>query len=319
MWEELGIAPTKDVRQIRRAYANRLRAIEGDRDGAAFMRLRQAFEAALAWARQGEGHPSVAPERIAADRPLPRMRDVTATAQSAGVAAPDEQGAEAETASALADCRRAIGAGDTEAAFGLVQAASVKGLIPLAEGSEVFAELMALALGDRGLSAERLREMVRWGNWDAGGGADDLRDAVLTRLEGEEWHAGLVAAAARDRAWFLARRAAYRGPGGIHLLKRHQDERADARLFLGLSPRLSYYFATVPWYVELLLARYAFYEPWVGDRFDGKRIGWLRKVTSRPRWKARVIDFFWFRFLPVAGGIAALLAFFGLLIELGAL
>lgn len=47
MWEILGIAPTDDVAQIRKAYAARLRAIDADRDLAQFQSLRAAYESAL--------------------------------------------------------------------------------------------------------------------------------------------------------------------------------------------------------------------------------------------------------------------------------
>jgi len=47
IWAELGIAPTADPAVIRKAYADRLRGIDQDRDQAAFMALRQAFTLAM--------------------------------------------------------------------------------------------------------------------------------------------------------------------------------------------------------------------------------------------------------------------------------
>jgi len=55
MWQELGIAPTADTMEIRRAYARRLKSIDADGDPTAFQRLRQALEAALATADRGSG------------------------------------------------------------------------------------------------------------------------------------------------------------------------------------------------------------------------------------------------------------------------
>jgi hypothetical protein len=69
--------------------------------------------------------------------------------------------------------------------------------------------------------------------------------------------------------------------------------------------------------VEVLLARYELYEPWIGDRIEERRIAWLRKVTRRPRWQASLIDFFWFRIVPAAVSMAGLILFLALLSGLG--
>lgn len=53
-FEHLGIAPTRDVRTIKRAYAVALKAIDQTHEREAFERLRQAYEQALAWAARGE-------------------------------------------------------------------------------------------------------------------------------------------------------------------------------------------------------------------------------------------------------------------------
>lgn len=50
-WRQLGLAPTDDVRAIRRAYAAKLKAIDVDRDPQAFIALREAFEQAQNEAR----------------------------------------------------------------------------------------------------------------------------------------------------------------------------------------------------------------------------------------------------------------------------
>ena len=49
----LGIAPTKDVRSVKRAYALALKAIDQASEREAFERLREAYEQALAWAATG--------------------------------------------------------------------------------------------------------------------------------------------------------------------------------------------------------------------------------------------------------------------------
>lgn len=51
VWRVLGIAPTEDSNEIRRAYAKRLRAVHPEDDPEGFNELRLAYEAAAGWAR----------------------------------------------------------------------------------------------------------------------------------------------------------------------------------------------------------------------------------------------------------------------------
>jgi hypothetical protein len=48
-WALLGIAPTDDKRDVKRAYTRKLKAIDVDSDPSAFIALREAMEAALDW------------------------------------------------------------------------------------------------------------------------------------------------------------------------------------------------------------------------------------------------------------------------------
>jgi hypothetical protein len=54
VWEQLGIDPTVDEREIRRAYARRLKLAHPEDDPDGFQRLRAAYEAAMESARWGE-------------------------------------------------------------------------------------------------------------------------------------------------------------------------------------------------------------------------------------------------------------------------
>jgi hypothetical protein len=78
-WRILGIDRTSDVKAIRRAYAEKLKAMDIDRDAAAYASLRNARDLALNWAKQEEARDQAAAEQ--ADDPLPDDgADVLATA-----------------------------------------------------------------------------------------------------------------------------------------------------------------------------------------------------------------------------------------------
>ena len=80
-FERLGLAPTRDAKAIKRAYAAALKAIDQGSEREAFERLRQAYEQALAWAAQtddeqeSEDEPDISPHSppVAPPADPPRM------------------------------------------------------------------------------------------------------------------------------------------------------------------------------------------------------------------------------------------------------
>jgi hypothetical protein len=68
-WKELDLAPTNDLRAIKRAYAQRLKQTRPEDDAAGFQRLRAAYEAALAHAERRQG--AARPRHLSLNTPPP--------------------------------------------------------------------------------------------------------------------------------------------------------------------------------------------------------------------------------------------------------
>lgn len=62
IWTALGMDPTKDVSAIKRAYAEKAKVCHPEEDPEGFLHLRQAYQAALAYAEGGEETPLSGPE-----------------------------------------------------------------------------------------------------------------------------------------------------------------------------------------------------------------------------------------------------------------
>ena len=71
LWTVLGLEATKDVSAIKRAYAEKAKTCHPEEDPAGFLQLRQAYQAALAWAENGETPPAAGPEAFSPERTEP--------------------------------------------------------------------------------------------------------------------------------------------------------------------------------------------------------------------------------------------------------
>ena len=67
LWTTLGLEATKDVSAIKRAYAEKAKACHPEEDSEGFLKLRQAYQAALAYAEGGEEPPPLEPEAAEAE------------------------------------------------------------------------------------------------------------------------------------------------------------------------------------------------------------------------------------------------------------
>ena len=67
--------PTRDVSAIRRAYAQKARECHPEEDPEGFLRLREAYQAALAYAERGVNPPNLSPEDAAGKRDAAQADD----------------------------------------------------------------------------------------------------------------------------------------------------------------------------------------------------------------------------------------------------
>jgi hypothetical protein len=84
IWQELGLAPTKDLRQIKQAYAARLKQVHPEDDAEGFQRLRAAYETAQRLAQQPAVRRQEAPAQPPAPPPSPPAVAPPPPAPSAG-------------------------------------------------------------------------------------------------------------------------------------------------------------------------------------------------------------------------------------------
>ena len=71
IWTALGLEPTKDASAIKRAYAEKAKTCHPEEDPEGFLQLRQAYQAALAWAENGETPPAAGPEAFRPEKTEP--------------------------------------------------------------------------------------------------------------------------------------------------------------------------------------------------------------------------------------------------------
>jgi curved DNA-binding protein CbpA len=291
MWDELGIDPCDDPKAVRRAYAALLKKLDPDKDPAAFARLREALEWALAEIDEGTS-PQFQPPRARSSEPdtgQDRWNDFNSLRPNGDVSRepvlrrPDEPGAGDVVSMAAPDWldvstsertlldafEGALGRRDAAAALSLFYRA----LLPLQDALAQLDRLFALVVEDTTIEPAAFRDLARTFGWDRqaqeSGTSSELRQRVLARLAAEDWYDSLVAAAA-PRAPVSGKHAKI-ARLMLRRIGRYRMPRVDSAE------------------LETRLDEFRIHQAWLRHRIDP---AWA--ATLEKRWRRREI--FWFVF-----------------------
>jgi hypothetical protein len=301
MWGELGIDPCDDPKAIRRAYAARLKTLDPDRDPAAFARLREALEWALAAAaadkqtfqlprdqrapeseaEQGDDEEYSLPVRSTEDEHEAladwSSSDRSAAAEDGEDKTFDESQLGAAERALLESIEAALARCDAGEAAKLYYRAAAIGAVPLQGAPRVLDRLFAIAVDDRLIDREAFRQLACTLGWDKPAREDDrseLRQRVLAKLAAEDWYDSLLAAAdRRGRAWRKQAKLARLLLGRIGRFRLPRVDRAA---------------------LKILLDEYRKHEAWLRDRIDP---AWANILERRWRRREIVSHVFFILFL----------------------
>lgn len=209
-WDELGIAPTSDESVIRRAYAQRLRSIDTDRDPAAFMRLRRAYDDALAgapWVDEDEY--TNFDESIDGDVEEQSFTSAVEIAvEDKGFASPpsprppdfDEWISYGALDKFCATFQQLIDEREAQEAVIALQSALAQGIVPLGEEAEFVLMLENCVLADLRLNPDELSAIaLTFGAVGIGrtGESPEFAGRIRERIAAERWYAAIAADAKR--------------------------------------------------------------------------------------------------------------------------
>jgi hypothetical protein len=277
MWEVLGIAPTADTAAVRRAYVAKLRAIDVEHAPAAFIRLREAYERALAADANGEtdGDTEIAEDVEAIQEEdalaeemldLAPARTVTlAKAQPLPPAPPlpVEIGIEDDPEETIDDTLAREGVASAWRTFEHFMAT---GAIRLGEHAALVQKLMAAALDDtRPGSAALFHSILAKADGAKSIHNDDLADlrtCIADRLAAEKWLDALESNAGR-RA--LGKRRFVVRASRILLGRKRRYRRSHPMLLA----------------IQQLLGEYRTHRFWLEKRLGAERMAALEKRVQR--------------------------------------
>jgi hypothetical protein len=277
LWDELGIAPSRDRKAIRRAYAARLKRLEPDRNPEAFARLRRAFEWALSRAgNDDDPRPSAAPpaspdrdepaeelsEESSEDDMQPALRSAAQSTLQPSPPALDHD--DIRDHALLIALDAALQRHDAAAAIALYYRAAATGALSL-RSADVIGRVLAVAVDDVTVGGAGFRHLIRTigldASWSQGRIDTALRHRVLARLAAEDWYDGLLATA-QQRKGAGARQRAKIARLLLGRIGRHWHPRVDKT-------------ALKSW-----LAQYNIHAAWLEDRIDP---AWPKKLERRLR------------------------------------
>lgn len=296
MWKELGISKTADAGAIRKAYAQRLRAIGADKNIAAFQRLRAAYENALAYAeRAPPSPPSTDPDGNS-------PHDETSLEIEPGAFFPAEPGhPEASSQATISGMplrldgaegtfrpepawqwsSAALEQGDVTGALDDYDHAVAQGLLPLGRHEAVLDDIMRVAMRDESLRPEAFLALLKRVGWNGVVGARDrlssVRKMALLRAEAENWYLSL------RRAMYSKALFRKKGLKGVFACR---ADRRNARMLLQEHGWWAYRISPViSADLREKMAEYRHYAQWVGHRFSPACIDRAeRRLNFSARW-----------------------------------
>jgi hypothetical protein len=286
----LGLEPTGDKTEVRRAYRTQLRTIDPDNDPAAFIALRQAFEEALKWTPE-DYHDDQADDeqrfetwkKPSAAKPDDVPANEPERTPPEGRPQADSRGEDRKLIAAFDRATQNRRATEAEPLFNAIMA---RGIAELGAETTLIEQFLTAALRDLNYPAARLEDYTKRLLTPDFVRADEkltqLHDEIHKRLEAETWYASL-----RDQA----------GARWLWSWKKRQQRRV-ARLFLkqrwqGVFLRVN---GTM---LDRALVQYRAHLDWMVERLDG---AWMARIErKRKRQLRRGLYYAW-----------AVLAFLGL-------
>jgi hypothetical protein len=254
MWDILEIAPTEDALAIRRAYAACLKKLDVEKNPAAFIRLRQAYEEALA-----APAPSAPEENPQGFHEPEECRTITVPAR-VPLSVDDYDDDEYDTLA----LKYALEEEDVAAAYRHYIALSASGAIGLGEQQAWAEKVVALALSYDSLPQKEFLEIAALLGppQAARPDAPELRAEIQSRIAAHAWCEGLEKTAAQ---WAWGK-------------KRHTI--LAARVFLGKN----WHFYRSRASLTALTATFKDYKShwrWLPSRFNGYRLTPLEQRLER--------------------------------------